>query len=226
VNRRQKQLLVGAGATLGALWADVFLGLVRIGVRVIAGGGGQFGIEDVRFLGPRSSPDFSLFLPLAPLIAGLAAALFWGFRSRDAGKLSSESTASAEPSSPVTQWDGRSRFPSAEDAVGAEPRAARRPFDSPPRPDPLDILNDPAAPEAEKPSEKGAGKGLAMARAEAGGKGAAAARDSEKPRGVARPSNPEPAPRPASPPKPRSDKKAPEPSPSVKGPRDLKGAGG
>ena len=45
MNGRQRQVLLGAAAALGLLWADAFYGLVRTGVQVVEGGSGRFAID-------------------------------------------------------------------------------------------------------------------------------------------------------------------------------------
>ncbi|MGH7149876.1 MAG: hypothetical protein ACREIU_04230 [Planctomycetota bacterium] len=250
MNGKQKRILVVAGAALGALWADAFFGLFRTGIQVAKSGGGSFGIEDVRFLALRSSADFSLLLPLAPIVVGLAAAAYWVLRSRDASKRAGESAPSLEAPSAVETWDGRSRFPGAPEGEAPDPKATRRSagkpiplavqanlpvpkaavpvaqgagkgagiarvegeratgrsFDSPAKPDPLGLLDDPFVAAAAGTPEKKPGAGPEVARGGAEGKARASGRDTKKPRAASRPPDPGTAERPSSSAKPRGVK--------------------
>src|SRR5262245_54996640 len=246
MNWRQRRVLVGACAALGLLWADAFYGLLRTGIQVVKGGSGSFAIEDVRFLGQRTSPNFSLLLPLGPLVAGLAAGCFRLLRSRNASEPPVDPAAAVPPASPVETWDGRSKFPGTPEgeadetgktrrppgprlklkdlallANRPEPRTAKGPepvaekptgaghtqgapttgrtFDSPAKPDPLGLLDDPLVAAAAGTPEKKPG-----AAPEA--KGRTTARDAKKPRAGNLPPDPGPAGPPPSSGKPKTGK--------------------
>ncbi len=239
-------MLVGAVVALGVLWADAFLGLLRTGIQVVKGGNGRFAIEDARFLAPRATPNFSLLLPLGPLVAGLAAAFFWALRSRNAGEPSGDPSAALSAENSVATWDGRSHFPGTPEGESDETGKARRPpgpplklkdlallanfptpgagkaqgqapekasgtapaegapttgrtFDSPAKPDPLGLLDDPFVAAAAGMPEKKPG-------ASPEGKGRAPGRDAKKPRAGSHPPDPGPAKPPPSSAKPRGAK--------------------
>ncbi len=246
MNWRQRRVLIGAFAALGVLWADAFYGLLRTGIQVMEGGGGRFAIEDVRFLAPRNSANFTLLLSLGPILVAIAAGSFWIVRSRNAAEPTGDPASSLPQENPVATWDGRSKFPGAPEGQteetgktrrapgpplrlqdlallanrpgpgagkgqgnagektpgAAAPEgglAAGRTFDSPAKPDPLGLLDDPFVAAAAGIPEK---KPAALPEA----KGRAAVKDAKKPRAGNRPPDPEPAGPPASTGKPKTGK--------------------
>src|SRR5262245_47005026 len=246
MNWRQRRVLIGACAALGVLWTDAFYGLLRTGIQVVKGGSGTYAIEDVRFLGLRNSPNFSLLLPLGPLVAGLAAASCWAMRTRKTGEPSADPESALPTETPVATWDGRSKFPGAPEgepdetgkarrppgpplklkdlallanrpeprtAKGPEPAAEKPPgaghtqgapttgrtFDSPAKPDPLGLMDDPfVAAAAGTPEKKPSATPEAKAKAPV--------RDAKKPRAGNLPPDPGPAGPPPSSGKPKSGK--------------------
>jgi hypothetical protein len=246
MNWRQRRILIGAFAALGLLWADAFYGLLRTGIQVKEGGGGRFAIEDVRFLAPRNSANFTLLLSLGPLLAGIAGGMFWIVRTRNAGEPTGDPASSLPQENPVATWDGRSKFPGAPEGQAEEAGKARRApgpplrlqdlallanrpgpgagkgqgnagektpgaaapeggqatgrtFDSPAKPDPLGLLDDPFVAAAAGIPEK---KPAPVPEA----RGRPSGRDAKKPRPANRPPDPGPAAPPPSSGKPKTGK--------------------